>query len=165
MANVKFVIPEESLSSQLFTDTGRWMNEEKLENFSFSFNKSVNEIPAKLEQSYYIAGEGVSFTAEQEEKLDRVLETIKLYLSKPNMDQVKSITKYKGEDSIYSWDHDGKGIKQDLTWLTGKPTWNKPLWYETFDELLHDLYSFIVHDGYKPLRRINGYTDKRQFTI
>lgn len=73
--------------------------------------------------------------------------------------------KYKGEDSIYSWDHNGKGIKQDLTWLNGKPTWDKPLWYETFDELLHDLYSFIVHDGYKPLRRINGYTDKRQFTI
>ena len=73
--------------------------------------------------------------------------------------------KYKGEASIYAWDNDGKGIKDDLTWLTGKPTWNKPLWYEDFDKLVHDLHSFLINDGYKSLNKIPNYTNRRQFNL
>ena len=80
MAKVKFVIPEDFLGSNLFTKTGQWLHEEKLVDFSFSFNKNVNEIPLDLHNSYYVAGDGVVFSALEEEKLDRVLETIKLYL-------------------------------------------------------------------------------------
>ena len=82
MAKVKFVIPEEFLGSNLFTKTGQWLHEEKLVDFSFSFNKNVNAIPLDLHYSYYVAGDGVVFSALEEEKLDRVLETIKLYLKK-----------------------------------------------------------------------------------
>ena len=86
MAKVKFVIPEELLGSKLFTKTGQWLHEEKLVDFSFSFNKNVKEIPLDLHNSYYVAGDGVVFSALEEEKLDRVLETIKLYLKPGSAD-------------------------------------------------------------------------------
>lgn len=86
MAKVKFVIPEEFLGSNLFTKTGQWLHEEKLVDFSFSFNKNVNEIPKELKDSFYVAGDGVVFSALEEEKLDRVLETIKLYLKPGSVD-------------------------------------------------------------------------------
>ena len=86
MAKVKFVIPEEFLGSSLFTKTGQWLHEEKLVDFSFSFNKNVNAIPLDLHYSYYVAGDGAVFSALEEEKLDRVLETIKLYLKPGSAD-------------------------------------------------------------------------------
>ena len=52
MAKVKFVIPEEFLGSNLFTKTGQWLHEEKLVDFSFSFNKNVNEIPKELTYTF-----------------------------------------------------------------------------------------------------------------
>ena len=73
--------------------------------------------------------------------------------------------KYKGEKSIYAWDHNGEGKKEDLTWLTGKPTYNEPLTYESFEDLIHDLYSFMVHDGYEAIDEPQGYTTERQFTL
>lgn len=73
--------------------------------------------------------------------------------------------KYKGEKNIYAWDNNGYGIKQDLTWLTGKKTYDRPMYYETFNELVHDIWSFLAHDGHKHLGDIPGCTEKRQFSI
>ncbi len=73
--------------------------------------------------------------------------------------------KYKGEGNIYAWDHNGKGIKQDLTWLTGKKTYDRPIYHETFDKLVHDIWSFMANDGYKYLDDVPGCTEKRQFSL
>ena len=76
--------------------------------------------------------------------------------------------KYKGEESIYAWDNDCKGIKRDLSWLnplSGKkhsPTWDKALRYESFSEMTHDIISFMVHDGFKLMGSIPGYTKIRE---
>jgi len=72
--------------------------------------------------------------------------------------------KYKGEESIYSWDYDGKGIKEDLTDITGQPTWESAQYYDSFSEMSHDIISFMVNDGYK-LKNVKGYTQKRRFKI
>ncbi len=80
--------------------------------------------------------------------------------------------KYKGEESIYSWDNDGKGIKEDLSWLsqgssTGihQSTWEDALYYESFDEMIHDIWSFLAHDGVKETLEVPNYIDRRRFTI
>lgn len=73
--------------------------------------------------------------------------------------------KYKGEENIYAWDHNSKGIKEDLTWLTGQPTWKSPIYYADFSEMVHDVCSFLVHDGVDMNRDIPGTTNGRQFKI
>lgn len=65
--------------------------------------------------------------------------------------------KYKGEESIYYWDCDGEGKKED--------TFDFVLHYDDFDELVHDLWSFMAHDGKKYLNKIPNYTERRRFTI
>jgi hypothetical protein len=72
---------------------------------------------------------------------------------------------YKGEENIYAWDHNGKGEKKDLTWLTGKLTYSSPIYKQNFQELIHDVWSFLAHDGHKYLNRIPDYTERRQFTL
>lgn len=72
--------------------------------------------------------------------------------------------KYKGESSIYSWDNNGEGIKQDLTRLTQQPTWREPLYYESFQDMLHDIWSFLAHDGCKYIE-VPNYNNIRRFTI
>ncbi len=81
--------------------------------------------------------------------------------------------KYKNEGSIYSWDHNGKGEKQDLSWLNQgdhnkkfikKSTWNSPLHYEDFSNMLHDIWSFLAHDGYEYKSTPNT-TEKRIFSL
>jgi len=81
--------------------------------------------------------------------------------------------KYKGEGSIYSWDNNGEGKKQDLSWLNqcvGKNSvkqsaWNTPLHYESFQDMIHDIWSFLAHDGYKYVSKVPNYTEKRRFII
>lgn len=73
--------------------------------------------------------------------------------------------KYKGEESIYAWDNNGKGEKKDLTWLRGKPTWETGKNYESFSDMIHDVWSFLAHDGHEYLRHIPGTTIKRIFEI
>lgn len=72
--------------------------------------------------------------------------------------------KYKGEENIYAWDHNGEGIKQDLTWLRGEPTWDKPCYHPMFSELVHDIWSFLAHEG-KKYRSVPEYTNQRKFKI
>ncbi len=72
--------------------------------------------------------------------------------------------KYKGEENIYGWDNNGKGIKSDLTWLTGKPTRSGVYYTQDFDDLIHDIWSFLAHDGFE-YKNVPGYTNKRRFTI
>lgn len=73
--------------------------------------------------------------------------------------------KFKGEGSIYSWDHNGEGKKQDLTWLTKKFTWDKPLYYESIQAMVHDIWSFLANSGHEYKNKIPGYTIKRAFTL
>jgi len=69
--------------------------------------------------------------------------------------------KYKGESSIYAWDNNGKGEKQDLTWMNGKSTFDFAIHYKCFSDMVHDIWSFMSHDGYKGLMDIPKYTTKR----
>lgn len=73
--------------------------------------------------------------------------------------------KYKGEENIYAWDNNGKGEKSDLTWLTGKPTYTSAIYKQHFQELVHDIWSFLAHDGYEYISKIPNYTERRVFTI
>lgn len=73
--------------------------------------------------------------------------------------------KYKGEENIYAWDNNGKGEKSDLSWLTGKQTYNGAIYKEEFEDLVHDIWSFLAHDGFKYISKIPNYTNKRRFTI
>ncbi len=73
--------------------------------------------------------------------------------------------KYKGEENIWAWDNDGKGEKSDLTWLTGKKSYGTPLYKDEFEGLVHDIYSFLIHDGYKQLSKVPNYTERRRFSI
>ena len=70
--------------------------------------------------------------------------------------------KYKGEENIYGWDSNGEGNKRDLTWLTGKQTYNYAIYKEQFQELIHDIWSFLAHNGYKYISEIPQYTNKRR---
>ncbi len=65
--------------------------------------------------------------------------------------------KYKGESSIYNWDYNECGKKQS--------TRNTPLYYDSFQEMIHDIWSFLEHDGYKEITNIPNYTEERKFTI
>ncbi len=83
--------------------------------------------------------------------------------------------KYKGEESIYAWDSNCKGEKYDLSWLNQcddngnltitQSTWVEPRYYKTFHGMLHNIISFLVHDGYKLIYDIPNYTNKRISTI
>lgn len=73
--------------------------------------------------------------------------------------------KYKGEENIYGWDSNCKGEKEDLTWLTGQFTWKKPIYYGEFSEMVHDICSFMIHDGYNINTVVPGTTKARQFEI
>lgn len=73
--------------------------------------------------------------------------------------------KYKGEENIYAWDNNGKGKKSDLTWLTGKPTYTSAIYKEHFQELVHDIWSFLAHDGYEYISKVPNYTERRVFNI
>lgn len=65
--------------------------------------------------------------------------------------------KYKGEDNIYEWDHRGDGIKLE--------TFGKPVFYDDFEDLIHDIWSFLAYDGYKQMTQIPNYSQKRQFSL
>lgn len=56
--------------------------------------------------------------------------------------------KYKGEGNIYCWDYNGKGIKQVGINREFKTT---------FSELVHDIWSFLAHDGFEDLTVIPNY--------
>lgn len=65
--------------------------------------------------------------------------------------------KYKGESSIWTWDNDGLGKKEDV--------FKTPLYYESFVDMIDDIWSFLAHDGYKLLSKIPNYTEERIFQI
>lgn len=79
MADIRFAVPEEKLSSKLFTRIGQWLSEEGLD-FSFSVNKDLNEIPKEVNSSYFVVSSGTRCNVGQKDKLDRILQTIKLDL-------------------------------------------------------------------------------------
>lgn len=74
----------------------------------------------------------------------------------PIINPFKYTFKYKGEGSIYGWDMDGQGIKKDLTDITGHFTFDSPIWYESFQEMCHPIWSFLAHDGYE-YKDVPGY--------
>lgn len=57
--------------------------------------------------------------------------------------------KYKGAENIYYWDYNGKGQQ------TGQST--LPLYQDNFQELLHDIWSFLAHEGKVYLNRVPNY--------
>ena len=71
--------------------------------------------------------------------------------------------KYKGEENIYAWDNNGEGKKSDLTWLTGKH--DSAIYTDEFPDLVHDIWSFLAHDGFKYISKVPNYTERRRFTI
>lgn len=73
--------------------------------------------------------------------------------------------KYKGEENIYAWDNNGEGKKVDLTRFTGKPTYKNATYRNNFEDLVHDIWSFLANDGYEYVNKIPNYTDKRMFNI
>ena len=73
--------------------------------------------------------------------------------------------KYKGEANIYAWDNDGEGKKYDLTKIYGSSTYNSPIYKNNFQDLVHDIWSFLAHDGYKMISEIPNYIENRKFTI
>lgn len=83
--------------------------------------------------------------------------------------------KYKGEESIYAWDSNGEGEKQDVSWLKQcdsngnftiqQPTLVEPRYYGNFGDMIHDIWSFLAHYGYVQMSDIPNYTHKRRFTI
>ncbi len=73
--------------------------------------------------------------------------------------------KYKGEENIYAWDNNGKGEKQDLTYIIGKFTRKSPIYYSEFSEMIHDIWSFLANDGYEYIDNIPNYNTRRTFKI
>ncbi len=73
--------------------------------------------------------------------------------------------KYKGEENIYAWDNNGKGEKQNLTWLTGKFTHDSQITYDNFSNMIHDIWSFLANDGYEYINNIPNYNTRRTFKI
>ena len=66
--------------------------------------------------------------------------------------------KYKGESNIYTWDYNGKGEKQNFTY-------GSPVYREDFQGLIHDVWSFLAHDGFKYGMKLPNYTERRQFSL
>jgi hypothetical protein len=93
--------------------------------------------------------------------------------------------KYKGESSIYAWDNNGEGKIHDLSWMNQtiwsydingevdfsitpthvkQSTWTEPRYYNSFSDMIHDIWSFLAHYGCKYIN-IPNTSERRRFTI
>lgn len=73
--------------------------------------------------------------------------------------------KFKGKENIYAWDIYGQGIKEDLSWLDGKPTYDKPIVYREFSDMVHNIWSFLAFNKHKYLVNVPGYCTERRFSL
>lgn len=84
--------------------------------------------------------------------------------------------KYKGQENVYLWDDNGKIVEENIFIFDSNGEDindvnkvglknNFVFHYETFQELLEDIWSVLRHDGYEEISKIPNYTNYRTVSI
>lgn len=89
VASILFAVPDRCSTSQLNTEIKKWLDEVGMLEYDFTVNKNLNEYPIETRDSYWIWGDkDIARTNDEVERVDRVLETIKLYISEKGISEL-----------------------------------------------------------------------------
>ncbi len=101
VASILFAVPDRCSTSQLNTEIQRWLDEVGMSGYDFTVNKNLNKYPIETRDSYWEWGDKeIARTTDETESVDKVLETIKLYLSEKTVPETVKELVVKEEEVV-----------------------------------------------------------------